>query len=316
MFFEDIQAFVAVVRAGSFSAAAIELYVAQSALSRRVKRLEGRMGARLLVRHARGIQLTEEGAAFLTRAGRLVDEVAHMERDLSAIVEEPVGTVRVALPQRSSGLLGPRVFARTLVELPKVQLELLEGTPANIHAWLSNGEADIALSYSDDVGPSYEVLPVLTEPLHLIATPGLLQQTLGPDLPAKLSMQALARLPLVLPKRPHIVRVVTERLCAQHGVKPHIILETDGIFTSRGIVEMGLAAMVFGLSSSLSSSMKEGRTVAVPFQAPQMAWRLYLAKVRAPQHLVAVNRVHQLLLQELDALVAQGAWAHAKRIMD
>jgi len=96
MFFEDISAFVAVVRAGSFSKAAIDLCTAQSALSRRVKRIESRMGTLLLERSARGVILTEAGKMFLSRVEIIVDEISDMEKNLSSFVKEPAGKVRIA----------------------------------------------------------------------------------------------------------------------------------------------------------------------------------------------------------------------------
>src|SRR5690606_33409466 len=64
LIFEDLRAFVVVVQHGSFAKAAADLCIAQSALSKRVQRIEHRMGAALLERRARGVALTEAGHAF------------------------------------------------------------------------------------------------------------------------------------------------------------------------------------------------------------------------------------------------------------
>jgi LysR family nitrogen assimilation transcriptional regulator len=100
--FEDLHAFVIVARHGSFTQAAAHLCVAQSALSKRVQRLEQRMGSALFERRARGLTLTDAGHAFLAQAERLVDELAGLERNLSSLVRMPAGEVRVALPQRTA----------------------------------------------------------------------------------------------------------------------------------------------------------------------------------------------------------------------
>lgn len=94
-------------RHGSFSQAALDLCIAQSALSKRVQRLEHRMGAKLFERRARGVALTPAGQAFLVRAQRLVSEMDDLERDLSSFVQTPSGPVRIALPRHTSGLLAP-----------------------------------------------------------------------------------------------------------------------------------------------------------------------------------------------------------------
>lgn len=315
MFFEDIQAFVSVVRSGSFSKAAVDLCTSQSALSKRVKRLEERMGFVLLDRHARGVLLTETGRAFLQRAGTLVDEVAQMESDLSALVQEPMGTVRIALPQRTSGLLGPRLLARTLAELPKVTLDILEGSPASIHSWLSRGEADLALAYNDEVGPGFVVEPVLTEPLLLFCQRAMLRDIFGGPVPDKLSIEDLCQIPLIIQRRPHILRVLVDRLCALNNLRPKVLFETEGAATIRGMVEYGLGATLFSMStSSWADLVAKGSVIGVPFKSPLVCWNLFLVKARNVDNLVAVNRVHTMVLQEIDALLQAGAWSHATRL--
>jgi LysR family nitrogen assimilation transcriptional regulator len=315
VFFEDIQAFVSVVRSGSFSKAAVDLCTAQSALSKRVKRLESRMGTVLLQRHARGIHMTESGRVFLAKAEKIVDEVAAMENDLSSFIQEPVGTVRIALPQRTSGLLGPRVLARKLAELPHVTLEILEGSPSSIHGWLSRGEVDIALAYNDEVGPGFQVDPVLTEPLHLFCKHTVLHEIFAGEVPTRLSMQDLCKIPLILPRRPHVVRVMLDRLCALNNLRPNVIFETDGAVTIRGIIEHGLGGTVFSLSMSAWSHLtQDGLVVAIPFKSPLVCWNLFLVKSKDVENLVAVNRIHAILGQEIDELVRAGAWPQATRL--
>lgn len=314
MLFEDIQAFVTVMRAGSFSKAAVDLCVAQSALSKRVKRLETRMGTTLLERHARGVVATESGRVFFARAEKLVDELSEMERDLSSFVQEPIGTVRVALPPRTSGLLGPRLLARKLAELPKVRLELLEGSPAEIHGWLSRGQADIALAYNDEVGPSYDVTPVLTEPLHLFCRYSLLHTLFEGRIPERLSIHDLCRVPLIMPRRPHVLRVMVDRLCTLNNVRPQVIFETEGAHTTRGMIEHGIGGTVFSMSTSTWSHIaQEGQVVAVPFKSPLVCWNLFLVKAREAKNLVALNRIEAIITQEIDELIKAGAWAYATK---
>lgn len=316
MFFEDIQSFVAVVRCGSFNKAAFNLCVAQSALSKRVKRLETQMGSVLLERHARGVSLTETGQVFLARAERIVDEVASMEAGLASLAEEPSGTVRLALPPRTSGLLGPRVFARKLSELPKVQLEILEGSPSSIHNWFSRGEADIGLAYNDELGPGFQVDPVLTEPLYLFCKRTLLNRIFDGQVPAKLSIQDLCRVPLIIPRRPHILRVMIDRLCALNNLRPNVLFETDGAATTRGMLEMGLGGTVFSVSTwSWVDLTDHGQILAIPFKSPLVCWNLFLVKSKAVDHLLAVNRVRSILVEEIDALLNEKAWPQASRII-
>ncbi len=299
---------------GSFAQAAADLCIAQSALSKRVQRLEQRMGAALLERHARGVALTQAGHAFLVRAQRLVDEVEDMERNLSSFALTPSGEVRIALPQRTCGLLAPPVIERCRLELPLVNLHVLEGTPPNVHGWLMRGETDIALTYNADVGVGFSVKPFLVEPLFLFASAQAAATQFGKAVPEACSLVDLATLPLILPRKPHFVRVLVDRLGAGHGVRPNIIYETDGPTTIRGMVERGMGVTLFSLNTSWSYAVESGHLIAVPFASPMVNWKMFLVCARRSIGAVAINRVHEIVEQELERLLESGAWPNAKRI--
>lgn len=312
MIFEDLNAFVIVARHGSFARASVELCVAQSALSKRVRRLEHRVGALLLERRARGVVLTEAGRAFLTRANRLVDEVADMERNLSSVVQTPSGEVRVAIPQRTCGLLAPPLIERCQQELPLVQLHIQEGTPVSVHGSLLRGEADIALIYNPELGAEFWVKPFLVEPLYLIVPSAQTAARRGLEIPDPCGIADLARLPLILPKKPNSVRVLVERQCAGHGLRPNIVYETDGTHTMRGMVERGMGVSVFSLSA-WSYAIAAGTLRGVRFSSPVMNWKLAIVRTRKDVSAVAINRVEQVLEQEMGALLDSGGWPGATR---
>ena len=96
--FEDIQAFVAVVEAGSFTAAAQRLDVAKSAVSRRVSALEERLGVQLLQRTTRTLNPTESGRSFYVHGARILADLEEAESAIQQEHGELRGTLRVALP--------------------------------------------------------------------------------------------------------------------------------------------------------------------------------------------------------------------------
>lgn len=314
MIFEDLRAFVAVAQHGSFSQAAADLCIAQSALSKRVQRLEHRMGTALFERRARGVVLTEQGTSFLARAQRIVDEVVDMERNLSSFAQTPSGEVRIALPPRTCSLLAPPLIERCWRELPLVKLTVLEGTPSNVHGWLMRGETDIAMTYNSDSGAGYSVMPFFTEPLFLFAASHKAAQQLGDPLPETCSIADLATLPLILPRKPNVVRVLVDRLCAGHGIRPNIVYETEGTMTLLAMIERGLGVTLFSMSTSWSYAVETGQLVSLPFSSPLVNWKLYLACSRKDIGSVAINRVYEIVTQELDRLLDSGAWPNARRL--
>lgn len=96
--FEDMQTFVAVVEAGSFTAAAGRLAVAKSAVSRRVSALESRLGAALLQRTTRRIRLTDTGRSFYERSLRILADLDEAEAAVAREHGELRGRLRIALP--------------------------------------------------------------------------------------------------------------------------------------------------------------------------------------------------------------------------
>ena len=96
--FEDLQAFVAVVEAGSFTAAAERLDIAKSAVSRRVSALEERLGVQLLRRTTRVLNLTDTGRSFYEHSARILADLEEAEAAVQQEHGELRGTLRVALP--------------------------------------------------------------------------------------------------------------------------------------------------------------------------------------------------------------------------
>ena len=96
--FEDIEAFIAVVDAGSFTAAAERLNSAKSAVSRRVSALEERLGVQLLRRTTRVLNLTDTGRSFYKSGTRILADLEEAEAAVQQEHGELRGTLRVALP--------------------------------------------------------------------------------------------------------------------------------------------------------------------------------------------------------------------------
>jgi len=122
--FADMQMFVRVVETGSISAAAERLEVAKSAVSRRLAELENRLGAQLLHRTTRRLNLTDSGRAFFDQAQRILADLAEAEAAVSQAHTALKGRLRVALPL-SFGLLHLAPLIEEFMALhPDVEFDL------------------------------------------------------------------------------------------------------------------------------------------------------------------------------------------------
>ena len=102
--FEDMQAFVRIVEAGSITKAANQLNIVKSAMSKRLSNLESRLGITLLNRTTRSLILTDNGKAYYSECKRIIDDVTEVEATLQNKQTALSGSVKIAVPL-SFGLL-------------------------------------------------------------------------------------------------------------------------------------------------------------------------------------------------------------------
>lgn len=119
---DGIEAFVKIADLGSFAAAARELNISPSAVSKLLSKTEEELGTRLLNRNTRGLSLTQEGEIFLERGRIILDELASAKEELSSISGEPRGKLRVSMPNMPSFFLP--IISRFMERYPAVTLEV------------------------------------------------------------------------------------------------------------------------------------------------------------------------------------------------
>lgn len=187
---ELLRAFVAVVDSGGFSAAAQRLFRGQSAVSLQVKRLEDRLGAKLLERGPRHLKLTGEGEAILESARRILA----LNEELAARAREPElsGVVRFGAPEDFATTRLPAILATFTRTFPRVALEVTCELTLELLDRFHGGGLDLALIKREPAGPS-EGLRVWREPLVWVAADHAAAQTSEP-------------LPLVCSPRPCLHR--------------------------------------------------------------------------------------------------------------
>jgi DNA-binding transcriptional LysR family regulator len=121
----DLVAFLAVARERSFTRAAAKLGVSPSALSHTIRKLEERLGVRLLTRTSRSVSTTEPGERLLERVGPHFDQVADELDGLTELRDKPAGTLRITTgDQPAESILLP-ALAKLLPLYPDLSVELV-----------------------------------------------------------------------------------------------------------------------------------------------------------------------------------------------
>ena len=123
--FNDLLAFIAVAREGSFTRAAAQLGVSQSALSHTIRGLEARLGIRLLTRTTRSVAPTEAGERLLLTVAPRFEEIEAEVAALSELRDKPAGTIRItAAEHAATTVVWPRL-AELLPNYPDIKVELI-----------------------------------------------------------------------------------------------------------------------------------------------------------------------------------------------
>jgi DNA-binding transcriptional LysR family regulator len=122
--FHDLLVFLAIAREGSFTRAAAQLGVSQSALSHSIRTLESRMGIRLLTRTTRSVSPTEAGERLLQNIGPRFEEIDAELAAISELREKPAGTIRItATDYAADTVLWPKL-AKVLPNYPDIKVEI------------------------------------------------------------------------------------------------------------------------------------------------------------------------------------------------
>jgi LysR family transcriptional regulator, nitrogen assimilation regulatory protein len=239
---KQLDYFVHVAELGSFTRAATVLRVAQPALSRQVRSLEVELRQALFDRNGRGVTLTEAGKRLLAHGRGILQQVERAKQDL----EDQRGAVsgRLALglpPSISRTLTGPLVEAFR-ERFPKATLTVVEGLSAYALEWLVLGRIDCAVVYNVTPAAAIDLMPVLDEPLYLVSA-----RRRGA--PKTASLDELAALDLVMPSRPHSIRMLLETVLAGQGRKPRIAHEIESVPAILDLVERNPLHAVLGLNA-------------------------------------------------------------------
>lgn len=183
--FNDLLAFVTVARERSFTRAAAQLGVSQSALSHTIRGLETRLGIRLLTRTTRSVSPTEAGERLLQIVGPRFEEIEDELAALSELRDKPAGTVRItAAEHAANSVLWPKL-AKFLPDYPDIKVEIIvDSALTDIVA----GRYDAGVRLGDQV--EKDMIAVRIAPdlrMAVVATPNYFSRRPRPQIPQDLA---------------------------------------------------------------------------------------------------------------------------------
>ncbi len=219
----QLQAFLAVIEHGGFTAAARATHTVQSNISTHVARLERELDV-ILIDRATG-QPTQEGDAVATRARRIQNELAALEADVSSLQGSPRGTVRIGVIGTTARWITPLLVHRLATTAPDVKLVVADATTTSQVLRLLEGDLDLGIVALPVDEPDVTSTPLFTED-HVLVAPSdhPLTTTDGP-----IALADVAKYPLLLAANGTTFRSEIDEAFRDAGVRPVAKVEVDGL---------------------------------------------------------------------------------------
>lgn len=164
----EIEAFIAVVEHESFNHAAIALGITQPALSRRIKKLEESLGARLLDRSTRKISLSVVGAEFLPEAKRMIYSFEKSIDEVQEVIQSKAGSISFAPNITIAETILPEVIATYRKKNPAIRLRVMEGASPEVMERVLNREVEFAIGQFGKGHPELEFEPLMDDTFLMI----------------------------------------------------------------------------------------------------------------------------------------------------
>ncbi|MET8327849.1 LysR family transcriptional regulator [Streptomyces sp. NPDC005181] len=271
----QLAAYAAVARAASFTAAAAQLHISQSSLSRAVADLERQLGTQLLERDTRNVQLTAAGAEALRIAEQIVNSHRSGMKELERFLLGESGTVAVATLPSVAAVLLPEVISSFRKQQPQVAIQIMDGLEQSVVDRVLSGDADFAITTGEPSG-QLEHRPLVRD--RFVAV--LPQAHPLADRP-QVSWEDLAREPFLAVGRDSSVRRLTDAAFAQVDAQTAPASEAGNVATVGGLVAAGLG--VSAMPALVLPLLGSGPVVHRPLVEPAVDRRLDIAlRARRP----------------------------------
>lgn len=290
--------FVHVAELGSFSRAASLLAIAQSALSRQVRALEVELRQPLFERTGRGVTPTDAGRRLLEHARGILAQVERARHDIEHARGTASGRLVVALPPSVGRALTGVLVREFRARFPAATLSVVEGLSNYTLEWLAFGRVDCAVVYNVAPSPAVDLLPVLDEPLYLVSARGPAR---GGLVGAPIALAEVAQRELVIPSRPHSIRMLLEAALAGIGRSAKVALEIESVAAMLELVRNDALHAVLALNA-LQAGADAGALRARPITQPALKTTLWIA--------TSAQRARGPLLEQSAVLLRELLLAH------
>jgi len=221
----------------NLSRAAKKLHTSQPAISKQIQMLEEELGVDIFLRNGKRIvQITPPGQLIIKTATRMLRDADNLKKIAQEFTNEAGGTLIIATTHTQARYVLPPVIKRFTERYPKVKLILRQGSPMQISALVTSGEADIAIATEAiEQFPELILLPCYQWNRCVVVPPKHPLLKLK-----KLSLEAINQYPIITYDFAFTGRSKINQAFASRGLEPNVVLTAIDSDVIKTYVELGL----------------------------------------------------------------------------
>ena len=287
--FRQLETFLYSARLRSFNAAAVQLHTTQSAVSKRIAELEQQVGSPLLLRSARGLQLTQTGRRLLPLAEEALSLWTRIDQEFAA-GESLRGNFRVGVTEFIALTWLTRLIGRVQEDHPEVTLEPVVDAGVKLFDRLQAQQIDVCIMPGTFWGADYTTVRVGQVEELWVVSPRL-------DVPRAVKPHEFERYPVIEESTGASKRMFYEEWRARHGYRFGKVLHTNSTTLLRDLTVRG-----FGISQLsreyVREDLKAGRLRVV--KTEKLPAMVYSAVYRTDTATPALRRIVELAADTCD----------------
>ncbi len=217
----------------SFTKAAVELNLTQSAISHAILSLETEIGFSLFKRISNKIVLTTEGLSILEKIDRIILAEDQLQAQIGSIKGLEQGLIRIGSFSSASTRLLPPIIGLFEKNYPNIALSIHEGSYSEIQSWLASGQIDVGFLVDAYLNENHHTVPFFRDEMIAVLPKGL-----GYDHQDAFDIQDISLHPFIMPT--NACNNYLNRILMAYGVTPHIKYAIELNSTIFAMIEQGL----------------------------------------------------------------------------
>ncbi|MDR0589566.1 MAG: LysR family transcriptional regulator [Spirochaetaceae bacterium] len=241
----QLEYILAIAEQGNITAAAQKLNISQPSLSNVLAHVENTAGVRFFDRSLSPMTLTYAGELYVRAAKKILAVMDEFRHQVDDIRDARIGRLNIGCGPYRSPLIIPAILPVLVKQHPGVQYKVTEDASSVLEEELLAGRLDVIFSAEKFKNPAVTCTALAKEEMLLLAPKDIrLPAVAGGKNGPLLDLRKAGKVPLVLMKRPHHLRIIIDKIFADMKYVPNIILETGNWETCLRMVETGIALTI------------------------------------------------------------------------